>query len=244
MIDKIEKLNKEIDRLMTEKTKSDAQKEVWENRLVESIKAYKNEYGVDLSGNSLADIKEKLSSEINIVETKTKEEFEKSSMLVNLINSGDIKGAWEVLGVNINEVKKEEVKQVEETKVESAKEVINELDNVEDEDFYGFDGKDNDGDMSDSTFNTEKSSVGINPINKFATFNFDDEEDEEDEFITPSTSTTSKENTMVLNDDEEEDEFVNNSNTPKGNTMILDDDDEDDDFGGFGNILSGSKFQV
>lgn len=240
MIDKIEKLNKEIDRLMTEKTKSDAQKEVWENRLVESIKAYKNEYGVDLSGNSLADIKEKLSSEINIVETKTKEEFEKSSMLVNLINSGDIKGAWEVLGVNINEVKKEEVKQVEETKVESAKEVINELDNVEDEDFYGFDGTD-DEDMSDSTFNTEKSSVGINPINKFAIFNFDDEEDE---FIMPSTS--SKNNTMVLNDDDEEkDEFVNNTNTTKGNTMILDDDDEkDDNFGGFGNILSGSKFQV
>ena len=220
MIKEIEQLNREIERLMTEKTKSDAQKEVWNNRLVESIQAYKEAYGVDLSGKDLSEINEKLSKERHIVETKTKEEFEKSVQIVNLINEGDIKGAWALLGGEPNTItnvgtlpQQEVVKETSSVAVQGAVEAVEEL---EDDDFYGSD----DGEFVANSFTpveTNKKADFIQENKKPNTFQFavTDDDDEEDEFITPSSQ----------------------------NTITMDDDD-DDDFGGFGSILSGSKFQV
>jgi len=219
MINEIEKLNKEIERLMTEKTKADAQKEVWNNRLVESIQAYKETYGVDLSGKDLSEINEKLSKERHIVETKTKEEFNKSVKIVNLINAGDIKGAWELLGgepntiTDVGTLPQQEVPKETSVPVQGAIEAVEEM---EDDDFYGEEF------VESTPVETVKKVNPINPIqenkkpNPFQFAINDDEEDEEDEFVSPSTQ----------------------------NTISMDDDDDDEDFGGFGGILAGSKFQV
>lgn len=255
ILKEIENLNKQIETLMVEKTKYDAQKDVWESRLVESIDAYKKEFGVDISGSNLADIKRKLGSEIKVVEENTMKEFERSTKLVNLINSGDIKGAWKELGVDIDSVntEKEEVvteevvvsKEVtpsEEVPVVNTPEqttVVDVEDEVSDGDFYGSSFED-DEEVEPSFLTkpvipsvfmqpTEEEKVVAKPYNAFVV------EDDEDEFVIPSTKGSSS--APVLEDDE--DEFI----IPSTKTPVVE-DDSDDEFGGFGNILEGSKFQV
>ena len=255
ILKEIENLNKQIETLMVEKTKYDAQKDVWESRLVESIDAYKKEFEVDISGSNLADIKRKLGSEIKVVEENTMKEFERSTKLVNLINSGDIKGAWKELGVDIDSVntEKEEVvteevvvsKEVtpsEEVPVVNTPEqttVVDVEDEVSDDDFYG--GSFEDDEEVEPSFltkpvipsvfmqPTEEEKVVAKPYNAFVV------EDDEDEFVIPSTKGSSS--APVLEDDE--DEFI----IPSTKTPVVE-DDSDDEFGGFGNILEGSKFQV
>ena len=258
ILKEIENLNKQIEILMVEKTKYDAQKDVWESRLVESIDAYKKEFGVDISGSNLADIKRKLGSEIKVVEENTMKEFERSTKLVNLINSGDIKGAWKELGVDIDSVntEKEEVvneevvvtKEVtpsEEVSVVNTPEqttVVDVEDEVSDDDFYGSSFEDDEEEVEPSFLTkpvipsvfmqpTEEEKVVAKPYNAFVV-----EDDDEDEFIIPSTKGSSS--VPVLEEDDE-DEFI----IPSTKTSVVE-DDSDDEFGGFGNILEGSKFQV
>lgn len=257
ILKEIENLNKQIETLMVEKTKYDAQKDVWESRLVESIDAYKKEFGVDISGSNLADIKRKLGSEIKVVEENTMKEFERSTKLVNLINSGDIKGAWKELGVDIDSVntEKEEVvneevvvtKEVtpsEEVPVVNTPEkttVVDVEDEVSDDDFYGSSFEDDEEEAEPSFLTkpvipsvfmqpTEEEKVVAKPYNAFVV-----EDDDDDEFVIPSTKGSSS--APVLEDDE--DEFI----IPSTKTPVVE-DDSDDEFGGFGNILEGSKFQV
>lgn len=257
ILKEIENLNKQIETLMVEKTKYDAQKDVWESRLVESIDAYKKEFGVDISGSNLADIKRKLGSEIKVVEENTIKEFERSTKLVNLINSGDIKGAWKELGVDIDSVntEKEEVvteevvvsKEVtpsEEFPVVNTPEqttVVDVEDEVSDDDFYGSSFEDDEEEAEPSFLTkpvipsvfmqpTEEEKVVAKPYNAFVV-----EDDDDDEFVIPSTKGSSS--APVLEDDE--DEFI----IPSTKTPVVE-DDSDDEFGGFGNILEGSKFQV
>lgn len=256
ILKEIENLNKQIETLMVEKTKYDAQKDVWESRLVESIDAYKKEFGVDISGSNLAEIKRKLGSEIKVVEENTKKEFERSAKLVNLINSGDIKGAWEELGVDIDsvntekeEVVSEEVVSTDEVAPNEEVQVVNTLEQttivnteneVSDDDFYGSSFEDEEEEVEPSFLTKpvipsvftqpKEEKVVPKPYNAFVV-----EDDDEDEFIIPSTNDSSS--TPVLEDDE--DEFI----IPSTKSPVVE-DDNDDEFGGFGNILEGSKFQV
>lgn len=229
MIKEIEKLNKQIDRLMTEKTKYDAQKEVWQSRLVESIKAYQKEYGVDLSGKDLAEIKKKVSSENNIVEAKTKKEFELSAQLVKLVNDGDIKGAWKLLGVDLDAANSTEVKEeVKETSSSlGVQGAIQAVEEIEDGDFFG------------ESFDEEEEE-------EFPTIPVVEEKKEVVKPITePATSKTSYNPFMFEDDDEEEeDEFVTQKTKTSPSAMVVEDEDDGDDFGGFGSILKGSKFEL
>lgn len=235
MIKEIERLNREIERLMTEKTKADAQKEVWNTRLTESIQAYKAAYGVDLSGKDLVDITNKLNEERNIVETKTKEEFEKSAKIVNLINSGDIKGAWDLIGTdssdnsnlgvssnNTTEVPKETNAPVMQGAIEAVEE-------LEDDDFYG---SEEDEEVIQQT--PVQSTPIVNNINR--------EENTKKAEPVKETKQFNPLNFTAIDDDEDDDEFIVPSTS--NNTITMDDEDDGDDFGGFGSILEGTKFKV
>lgn len=238
MIKEIERLNREIDRIMTEKTKADAQKEVWESRLVESIKGYAKDYGVDLSGKDLVEIKKKLVAETNTIEAKTKEEFEKASKIVKLINEGDIKGAWEILGVNIDEVENKENEEVVQEKtgveVQSAVAAIEEMD---DNSFYGesFDEEEEEDYIESNdpvNFNT---SIKNTEASEFNSFFMEDDEEEEDKFVIPNTRDISSVEHKQFN--------IKPSQSSTSSSFVME-DDEEDEFGGFGSILSGSKFKV
>lgn len=238
MIKEIERLNREIDRIMTEKTKADAQKEVWESRLVESIKGYAKDYGVDLSGKDLVEIKKKLVAETNTIEAKTKEEFERASKIVKLINEGDIKGAWEILGVNIDEIENKENEEVVQEKtgveVQSAVAAIEEMD---DNSFYGesFDEEEEEDYIESNdpvNFNT---SIKNTEASEFNSFFMEDDEEEEDEFVIPNTRDISSVEHKQFN--------IKPSQSSTSSSFVME-DDEEDEFGGFGSILSGSKFKV
>lgn len=238
MIKEIERLNREIDRIMTEKTKADAQKEVWESRLVESIKGYAKDYGVDLSGKDLVEIKKKLVAETNTIEAKTKEEFERASKIVKLINEGDIKGAWEILGVNIDEIENKENEEVVQEKtgveVQSAVAAIEEMD---DNSFYGesFDEEEEEDYIESNdpvNFNT---SIKNAEASEFNSFFMEDDEEEEDEFVIPNTRDISSVEHKQFN--------IKPSQSSTSSSFVME-DDEEDEFGGFGSILSGSKFKV
>ncbi|MGV3076402.1 hypothetical protein ACEE21_15085 [Clostridium baratii] len=236
MIKEIEKLNREIDRIMTEKTKADAQNEVWENRLEESISNYNKEYGVNLSGKDLSEIKKKLMAETKVVEDKTKEEFELSQKIVNLINEGDIKGAWRVLGVDIDAVNaqadvepQEEVQEPKNTQaVQGATEVVEEMD---DEAFFGESFEEDEEEPPVQNVKAEPTAFPINLNDKntpFSPFMLEDDDEEEDEFVSPNTENSNS----------------GGSNVNNSGSFVMEDDDEEDGFGGFGNILAGSKFKV
>lgn len=268
MLKKIEELNKQIDSLMVKKTKADAQKEVWETRLNESIVKYAKEYGVDLSGKSFKDVKVKLAEEIRKVESQTAEEFEKSQKLVTLIQNGDIKGAWKELGVDLDAVEKEE-EVIEEVKdesgsgtdegLQSASEVFNELEDLDDNDFLGSE--------------VEKSEAELAGFEDMGSDSMEIEVDEDDDdegiesnlsssFIKDSRSVYNpreekkeevKKPAMFLSFDDDEDDdddfivqpSVETSPKAKGGMVIEEDDDDgEDDFAGFGSILKGSKFQI
>lgn len=219
MIKEIESLNKEIKRLMTEKTKRDAQKEMLKNNLQQASKEYKEKYGVDLQGENFEEFKEKLLQEKAKVEAKAKEEYELASKLVELINANDIVGAWKVLGVDL----KEEEKQVDssEVSVNNQEQVI---EDSEDNEFLGEEEFDSEtGDIEDTEFlGEEEVNNGVEETSKSQggnppQFIIDDEDD--DDFIVQPI---------------DKDEFIIQST----------EEDSSDSFGGFGSILSGSKFKL
>lgn len=222
MIKEIEALNKKIDRLMTEKTKADAQKEVWEGRLKESLKAYTQEYGVDMSGKNLNEIKENLKVEIAKVESQTEKEYKQSLQIVSLIENGDIKGAWKLLGVDLDETAEESensvVEEPKEETLQSASSVISELD---DSSFFG---EDSESEEEPLVVEEDKEVE----VKKAFSSPFTFEDDEEDDFVIPTTREPEKKKEEAKS------------------TGIEVEDDEDDfgSFGGFGDILKGSKFEV
>lgn len=237
LIKEIEELNKKIDRLMVEKTKSDAQSEVWSNRLNDSIKEYNKLYGVDISGNSLGEIKEKLTKESRVVEEVTRKEFEQAQKIVALVEEGDYVGARKLAGEEVEEVQEpiQEVEEVVEPVVSNKLEgAVNVVEEMNEDDFYGVFSDEDETEKSpiievdESDEVEDEQPLGLNgkakPVNPFArgVFKFDDEDEEEDEFVTPNSVEAPK----------------------KSENKFVMEDDEEDDFGGFGSILSGSKFKV
>lgn len=232
MLTKIENLNKKIDALMKEKTKADAQKEVWENRLLESIKGYNQEYGVDLSAKNVAGIKEKLSVEIGKVEAQTKEEYERAQKIVSLIQAGDIKGAWLEVGVDLDAVVQEEpevvtpVKEIQEEKgLQGISDAVSEVDDFDEADLFGFG----------------------------ADITVDETEVKEEEVVVAQPEKTKKPVMNITFDDDDDDDFIMQpvkaepkKEEKKTASFMLDDDDDDDfgGFGGFGGVLAGSPFEV
>lgn len=241
----IEALNKKIDKLMVEKTKADAQSEVWSNRLNDSIKEYASLYGVDISGNSLKEIKQKLRAEAEAVEEETRKEYEQAKKIVSLIEEGDFKSVRELLGevVEEEEVAVENTSsapiQEEKVELESAKKVVEE---INDDVFYGVFSEDEEEGNPSNTIEVDESEdeketpLGLNgnstPKNPFtgkSLFVFEDDDDDEDEFINHSSAETSK-NTV---------ERENSSSR-----FIVEDIEEDDGLGGFGELVKGSKFKL
>lgn len=277
LLKKIEELNKTIESLMVKKTKADAQKEVWENRLNESIQHYKDEYGVDISGKSFSEVKSKLAEEIKKVENQTTEEYEKAQKIVSLIQNGDIRGAWRELGVDLDaKAEEEEVAETvledegsdEQEELHGVSEVFEELedlDNLGDEDFYGSedsgdiyveeddeDEEDAEGGLESFLGGSSGGMVGVSekveeptpapaavvkpPVRQPIMW-----DDDDDDFVT-QPSVEVKPEKKAQNSAKPVKESV--AKKPTVGISFDDDSDDDDLFGGFGDILSGSKFKV
>ena len=227
LLEEVEKLNKEIEKLMTEKTKADAQKEVWKAKLKESMTEYKKVYGVDLMSDSISSTKLNLEAEYKKVESEIKEEYEKAQTVVELINEGKINEARQVMGLvqeegvaeeQVEEKAEEAVETKSEPELQGATEVYEELENADDDDFFG---KIDDSDLEEEEEKEEEK----------------EEVHEQQEVREEPKQEGAKPFQSISFDDDDDDDFVvQNSEEHTG------DFDANDDFGGFGGILKGSKF--
>lgn len=247
-IKRIESLNKDIEALNTKASKAEAQREMLKKNLMDSIKKYEDAYGVDLSGDSMVEIKKKLKAEYKKVYQDVEKEADLADKVIRAINTGDVALARELLGYEEEEETKEEPEpeevEVVEKKEDAPEEKVEQpmkLEKVEDA-FFGLEGK-------------EEGKAKKAPF-----FGFEDEEDGEDEFVTQPTveskpkevkSTKTKKASpnlmsppsfMVEDDDEDEspESLVFGGLTPDEED---EDEDEEDFYGGFGSVLAGTKFE-
>lgn len=98
MLGQISALNKAIDTLMQRRTKTEAQRELLDQRLKEGMEEYKKKYGVDLSGEGFESIKKNITQEVTTVKTSVEEEYKLASQVVSCINEGRYAEAYELLG--------------------------------------------------------------------------------------------------------------------------------------------------
>lgn len=98
-ITEVQKLNKTIESLNTQRTKIEAQEEMLRRSLSEELAKYKEAYGVDLEGKTLAETKKLFEKEAIEVKSTVEAEYELSKKVVELISEGDIEEANRLLGV-------------------------------------------------------------------------------------------------------------------------------------------------
>lgn len=247
----IERLNKEIESLMKERTKANAQKEVWEKQLNDGISSYMERYGVDLSGSSIAEVKNKLLKEFKAVKSKVQEEYDFSQKVISYINNGDIREARKLLGLDLGNEYSDTDSDVEEKEVGSetgnlvsTEEAFRELEEMNDSEFFGEADEEAEENIEVVAHEPQKKQKPVEeekvsedvkkPVGKVNFSIFFDDDDDEGEVPGPKGS--------------KKEEPVKKEKPSEGVKFSLEDDETENnddiygDFGGFGNLIKGSKF--
>ena len=194
------------------------------------LSEYASQFGVELKGNTLNETKKLIAEEVKKVTTEVQKEYDLKEKVVSAIENEDYDLAYELLGIK-KEVDVQE--EVETPQVNLAEEVPEEA------------------------FSEESPE----PIEPEPMLDFEDEEDFEEESM--ELEEDEGELTMEMEEDEEDEEemdFLSFSNPSKPSTAgmqgvhevfgdmgeleVEDLPDVDDDDFGFGEMLSGSKFNV
>lgn len=123
----IQILNNKIENINKERIKVETQMRMLKDQIFKDLKDYSSKYGVDLSGDSLAEISKNISREAKRVHAEVNAEYELKEKIVSLIESGNIDEANKLLGIGVDSGAAggdEEVSEVEEKEaVGEAKEV-------------------------------------------------------------------------------------------------------------------------
>lgn len=225
MVQEVQLLNKKIENINIQRTKAEARVEMLKKQLIQGIMSYNSTYGVDLNDKSFPKLSGKVTAELSKVSSEIKAEYELKEKVVKAIEDGSYEEAYKLLGI------KNEVESFEDVET-----VVNEnVDSVPNstlgEDSFDIDlGVEDEGEELDA-----------------GSFNFTVEEDE-----TESNNSEDEEMSFGVVLDEE----VTITEKPEiggqgaiDAVMTVEDDDDDEipsmddmDFG-FGDILSGTKFQ-
>lgn len=139
----VEQLNNRIEKLNTDRTKTETRKEVLMQNLDKLLDSYAKDYGIDLRGQKFSETYKKIQAEAQKVSADIQEEYSLKEKVVSAIESGDIDEANELLGISQEEdeepeeeVVDEEVAEEEGIKEESEKvEEPEEEEDEEEEDF-------------------------------------------------------------------------------------------------------------
>lgn len=113
----IQILNNKIENINKERIKVETQMRMLKDQIFKDLKDYSSKYGVDLSGDSLAEISKNISSEAKRVRAEVNAEYELKEKIVSLIESGNIDEANKLLGIGVDSGAAggdEEVSEVEE----------------------------------------------------------------------------------------------------------------------------------
>ena len=125
----IQILNNKIENINKERIKVETQMRMLKDQIFKDLKDYSSKYGVDLSGNSLAEISKNISREAKRVRAEVNAEYELKEKIVSLIESGNIDEANKLLGIGVDSGaagRDEEVSEVEEV----VKEAVGEAEEV------------------------------------------------------------------------------------------------------------------
>lgn len=253
---KVKELNARIEEIRDQRTRAETRKETLLGQLKGQIKEYEKLYGIKLSGEGYSGVEKAISGEMDRVSKEIQKEYDLKVSVVEAIDSGNIDEAFRLLGMeNPNKASEEDVKEEVEGDVDSGDLVDDgeedQPTDVEYEEDVAKTSKKSGGKQSKQSGSKQgkQSKQGTNSVSLnaqsaeevFDEFNGDD--DDEDfgldgfEFDDP--------------DDEDTDDYAGpTGKTAKSTGNASSDlggfgiefDDDDDDFG-FGDILSGSKFE-
>lgn len=257
---KVKELNARIEEIRDQRTRAETRKETLLGQLNGQIKEYEKLYGIKLSGKGYSGVEKAISGEMDRVSKEIQKEYELKVSVVEAIDSGNIDEAFRLLGMeNPNKAPEEDVEDVVDSEgngdgvelVDDGEE--DQPTDAEYEEDVAKMGKKSGGKQSgrQGKQSGKQSKQGTNSVSLNAQsaeevfdefngddddegfgldgFEFDDPDDEDTDDYAGPTGKTAK--------------STGNSSSDLGGFGIeFDDDDDDDDFG-FGDILSGSKFE-
>ena len=256
-IKEVESLNKRIEKINQDYTKKKTQQDMLYERLSKEIKAYQEEFGVNLSGKNLAEIKSKISAEHKKVVSTVEEAYAEKLKIVSAIEEGDYEEAAALLGIVAETVDSEESEEeTAETENETQQDEVDamsisfnedeeETEAETEDDLFGF-GDINEEDSPDEEVSaTEVDTEEGEEDDEVSIPGIDDDDDVEDVGIggfldALKGSTVEKAIQDVENPKESEQE--SNDEVSFGGFTVDDSSDEDEEDFGFGDLLSGTKF--
>lgn len=215
----IKVLNDKIERIQVQRTKAETKREVLMSRLESEISKYEKEYGVSLKGDTLKDTIKAISVEQKKVSKGIEEEYNLKSKVVSAIESGNIKEANTLLGIEtpINDFDVEDIEDTED--LDEVSPVEDDTKDVpEEEDNFGID---------EDEFSLDDDDAEDEDV-----FGLSEAEEESSEKVkTPIGSSVDDTVKELDNGDDDEDIYSGLDNV------------DFDDFG-FGSILNGTELDV
>lgn len=248
-VKELEKLNRRIENINKEYTKKKTQQDMLKERLSKEIAAYKKEYNVSLEGKSIAETKKKIIAEHKKLVSEVESEYSLKLQVVQAIEEGDYDEAAKLLGIEpeVEEVEEDEEpveEEVEDEEVTATEDI--EVDEDDDKEIdFGID--EDDEEEEEESFGSDEAEVEDDGFN----MEVEDEDSEVEEVSAADFMKAAgikkpepdKKSTEVKGSaprdafadmpDVEEDIFGD---------MEVEDDDDEVDFG-FGDMLSGTKFE-
>lgn len=251
-VKELEKLNKRIENINKEYTKKKTQQDMLKERLSKEIAAYKKEYGVSLEGKSIAETKKKIISEHKKLVSEVESEYSLKLQVVQAIEEGDYDEAAKLLGIEpeVEEVEEDEDPVEEEAGAEEATTTVTEDIEVDEDDDEEIDfGIDEDSDEEED----DEESFGLDEAEaEEEGFNMEIEDDDSEveevsaaDFMKAAgikKQETAK--STEVKGSAPKDAFADMPDVEEDifGDMEVEDDDDEVDFG-FGDMLSGTKFE-
>lgn len=256
---KVKELNARIEEIRDQRTRAETRKETLLGQLKGQIKEYEKLYGIKLSGEGYSGVEKAISGEMDRVSKEIQKEYDLKVSVVEAIDNGNIDEAFRLLGMeNPNKASEEDVEEEVEGGVDAGDLVDDgEEDQPTDveyeEDVAKTSKKSGGKQIKQSGSNQGKqgkqgtNSVSLNAQSAeevFDEFNGDDDEDfglDGFEFDDPDDAEDTDDYAGPTGPSGKTAKPTGNASSDLGGFGIEFDDD-DDDFG-FGDILSGSKFE-
>ena len=259
---KVKELNARIEEIRDQRTRAETRKETLLGQLKGQIKEYEKLYGIKLSGEGYSGVEKAISGEMDRVSKEIQKEYDLKVSVVEAIDSGNIDEAFRLLGMeNPNKVSEEDVEEEVEGGVDAGDLVDggeeDQPTDIEYEEDVAKTSKKSGGKQSKQSGSKQGKQVkqgkqGANSVSLntqsaeevFDEFNGDDDEDfglDGFEFDDPDDAEDTDDYAGPTGPSGKTANSTGNASSDLGGFGIEFDDD-DDDFG-FGDILSGSKFE-
>ena len=261
-VTEVRNLNKRIEKINTERTKTETRVSMLKDQLSRKLKDYKENYGVDLYSEDFRKLCAMVEEETTKVRKEVAEEYEFKEKIVSLIEQGNIDEANKMLGISVEEpeevVDNQDAFAVAEDDVEEesgadmframtsspARVAVSEVEeksgktaNKTDEEDFGFGGGFS---FEEDMGSGKETAVAYEPADEDQeaenTMFGDLLVDEEDEIDLGGTATASTGASNGYLDDATK----GSTGTFGASNLVVEDDEEDDPFG-FGSMLSGGK---